>query len=52
VGSHARAGDDVDEGSCTQSYLFGPSTVMVNCISGMIDNIYFIEGMGREPGEE
>jgi hypothetical protein len=42
----------VDEGSSTQNYYFGPSTVTVSCIQGMIDNGYFAEGMGCEPGEE
>jgi hypothetical protein len=52
VVSHNRAGADVDEGSCTQSYFFGPSTMAVSWIRGMIDNDYFVEGMGREPEEK
>jgi hypothetical protein len=52
LGSHSGAGGDADEGSHTQSYYFGPSTVAVSCISGMIDNGYFTKGMGREPREE
>jgi hypothetical protein len=50
--SHGKAGDDMDEGSRTRSYFFGPSTVMVNHIRGMIDHGYFAEGMAREPEEE
>jgi hypothetical protein len=42
----------MDEGSYTWSYLFGPSTVMVKHIQGMIDNGYFAEGMGHEHGGE
>jgi hypothetical protein len=52
TGSHNGAGDDVDEGSHTQSYYFGPLTMTVSRIHGMIDNDYFAEGMGCEPGEE
>jgi hypothetical protein len=52
VGSHSRAGADTNEGSRTRSYYFGPSTVMVSHIREMIVNSYFVEGMGREPGEE
>jgi hypothetical protein len=40
----------VDEGSHTRSYYFGPSIVIVNCIHEMIDNVYFAECMGCEPG--
>jgi hypothetical protein len=49
---HSGAGDNVDEGSHTWSYYFGPSTVMVNRIRGMTDNDYFAKGMGREPRVE
>jgi hypothetical protein len=52
VGSYSEAGGDVDEGSRMQSYVFGPSTMTVSHIRGMIDNGYFAEGMAREPGEE
>jgi hypothetical protein len=52
VGSHSKAGADMDEGSYTWSYLFGPSTVTVKRIQGMIDNGYFAEGMGCEHGGE
>jgi hypothetical protein len=52
VGSHSGAGGDVDKGSHVRSYYFGPSTMTVGCIQGMIDNSYFTEGMGREPGDE
>jgi hypothetical protein len=51
TGSHDRASDDMDEGSHTRSYFFGPSTVTVSRIRGMIDNGYFVEGMAREPGQ-
>jgi hypothetical protein len=52
TGSHIGAGGDMDEGSHTWSYFFRPSTVTVSRIHRMIDNDYFMEGMGREPGEE
>jgi hypothetical protein len=52
AGSHDRVGDDMDEGSRTQSYFFGPSTVTVSRIRGMIDCGYFAEGMAHEPREE
>jgi hypothetical protein len=52
VSSHSGAGGDMDEGYHTLSYFFWPLTVMVSHIQGMIDNDYFIEGMGHEPGEE
>jgi hypothetical protein len=52
VGSHSRARADMDEGSYTRSYLFGPSTVMVKRIQGVIHNGYFAEGMGRDHGGE
>jgi hypothetical protein len=52
AGSQSRAGGDMDERSRTWSYFFGPLTVMVSRIRGMIDNGYFAEGIGREPGEE
>jgi hypothetical protein len=50
--SHSRARADVDMGSHTWSYFFGPSTVTVSCIRAMIDNDYFDEGMGHDPGKE
>jgi hypothetical protein len=46
VVSHSRARDDCDEGSCTQSYYFGPSMITVSGIRAMIDRGYFAEGMG------
>jgi hypothetical protein len=52
VGSHSEVGADVDEGSRTWSYFFGPSTVTASYIRAMIDNDYFDEGMGHESGEE
>jgi hypothetical protein len=52
VSSHSGAGGDMDEGYHTLSYFFWPSSMMVSHIQGMIDNDYFIEGMGHEPGEE
>jgi hypothetical protein len=41
TGYHSGAGGDMDEGFHTQSYFFGPSTVTVSHIHGMIDNSYF-----------
>jgi hypothetical protein len=35
-----------------RSCFFGPLTVTVSQIHGMIDSDYFSEGMGRDPGEE
>jgi hypothetical protein len=52
VGSHNEAGDVMDEGSCSWSFFFGPLTVTISRICEMIDSGYFVEGMGREPGEE
>jgi hypothetical protein len=52
TGSHSGAGDDVNEGSHTQSYYFGPSTMAVSRVRGMIDHDYFAEGMGRKLEEE
>jgi hypothetical protein len=49
VASHGEAGDVVDG---SRSFLFRPSIVIVSHIHGMIDNGYFAEGIGREPGEE
>jgi hypothetical protein len=40
------------EGSRTRSYFFGPLTMIVIRIHGMISNGYFSEGMGNLPGEE
>jgi hypothetical protein len=42
----------MDEGSHTQSYFFGTSTMTINRIRGMIDNGYFDKGIGHEPEEE
>jgi hypothetical protein len=52
VGSHRGAGAGEDESSRTRSYFFGPSTVTVSHIRGMIDTGYFAEGMSHEPREE
>jgi hypothetical protein len=52
AGSHSGAGGDMDESSRTRSNYFGPSTVIVKQIRGMIDHGYFTEGMGCEPEEE
>jgi hypothetical protein len=52
VGSCGCAGDEMDKGSHTRSYSFGPSMVMVSRIHWMIDHGYFAEGMAREPREE
>jgi hypothetical protein len=52
AGSHSGAGDEVDKGSCTQSYFFRLSTVAVSRIHGMINRGYFAEGMAHELGEE
>jgi hypothetical protein len=49
---HSGAGDDANEGSHTRSYYFGPSTITVSHIRGMIDHIYFSEGMVHETEEE
>jgi hypothetical protein len=49
AGSQGKAGDIVDS---SQSFLFGPSSAIVSQIRAMIDDGYFIEGMGNEPGEE
>jgi hypothetical protein len=47
--SLGEAGDTVDN---SQSFLFGPSSVIVSRIHEMIDSGYFAEGIGREPREE
>jgi hypothetical protein len=52
TGSRSGVGDDVDDGSHNRRYYFGPLTVTVSRIHGMIDNGYFFEGMGHEPGVE
>jgi hypothetical protein len=52
TGSHIIAGGSVDEGSRVWSYFFGPLTVMVSRIHGVIDHGYFADGMGCEPREE
>jgi hypothetical protein len=49
AGSRSEAGDMVDG---SWSFFFGPLTMTVSQINGMIDNNYFAEGMCREPGEE
>jgi hypothetical protein len=33
-------------------FFFGPSTITVSHIRGMINNVYFAEGMGCDPREE
>jgi hypothetical protein len=52
VGSHSEDGDVVDDGACSRSFFFGPSTVIVSQIRGMIDSGYFAKSLSREPGEE
>jgi hypothetical protein len=52
AGSHSGADDIVDKGSRSRSCFFGPSTVTVSRIRGMIESGYFAEGMHREPREE
>jgi hypothetical protein len=52
VGSHSRTGEDTDEGSCTRSYYYGPSTVTVSCVRKMVDRGYFADGMAHVLGEE
>jgi hypothetical protein len=52
VGFHSDGGDVRVESSHLQSFYFGPSTVTVSQIREMIDNVYFTNGMGHEPGEE
>jgi hypothetical protein len=49
VGSCSEASEAVDN---TGSFFFGPSTVTVSRIRGMIDSGYFAEGMGHELGED
>jgi hypothetical protein len=49
VGSRSKVDDVVDR---SRSFLFGPLTVTVSRIRGMIDSGYFVEGMDREPREE
>jgi hypothetical protein len=49
VGSRSKVGDVVDR---SRSFLFGPLTMTVSRIRGMIDSGYFVEGMDREPREE
>jgi hypothetical protein len=46
AGSHSEAIDVADEGSCSQSCFFGPSTITVSRFHRMIDSGYFPEGMG------
>jgi hypothetical protein len=52
AGSHSNGGDVRVESSRSQSFSFGPSTMTVSRIRGMIGNGYFADGMGREPGEK
>jgi hypothetical protein len=52
VASHSGVRGEMDEGSRTRSYYFGPLTVTVTCIRGMVDNGYFDMGTDREPEEE
>jgi hypothetical protein len=49
AGSRSEADDVVDS---LRSFLFGPSTVTGSRIRGLIDNGYFAEDLGHEPGEE
>jgi hypothetical protein len=44
AGSQGHAKGDSDEGSCTRSYYFGPSTITRSRIQEMIDQGYFTEG--------
>jgi hypothetical protein len=52
TGSYSDGGDARVESSHSQSFYFGPSTMIVSRIHGMIDNGYFADVMGHEPGEE
>jgi hypothetical protein len=52
VGLHSDGGDARAKNSCSQSLYFGPLTVTVRRIRGMIDNGYFADGINYEPGEE
>jgi hypothetical protein len=49
TGSQGATGDIVDS---SQSFLFGPSSVTISPVHGMIDSGYFAKCMGRQPGEE
>jgi hypothetical protein len=42
----------VDPRESSQSYVFGPSIIMVDCVWKMASLGYFAEGTAREPGEE
>jgi hypothetical protein len=50
--SQSDGGDARVESSQLQSFYFGPSTVTVSRIRGMVDCSYFADGMGHEPKEE
>jgi hypothetical protein len=52
AGSYSHGGDSRVKSSHLWSFYFGPSTVIVSRIYGMIDSGYFADGMGREAGEE
>jgi hypothetical protein len=52
TGSYSDGGDARVESSHSESFYFGPSTMIVSRIHGMINNGYFADGMGHEPGEE
>jgi hypothetical protein len=52
AGLPSDGGDVRVESSCSQSFYFGPSTVTVSRIHGMINSGYFADGMSREPGRE
>jgi hypothetical protein len=52
MSSHNGAGGGADDGSHVRNYFFGPSTVTVSRIHGMIDHGYFAKGMDRVPAEE
>jgi hypothetical protein len=45
-------GDARVENSRSESFYFGPSTITVSRIHGMVDSSYFDDEMGREPREE
>jgi hypothetical protein len=52
VGSQSNVEGDSNEGSCTHSYNFGPSTITVGRIQEMIKLGYFAEGGARALREE
>jgi hypothetical protein len=52
MGLHSDGGNARAKNSCSQRFYFGPLTVTVRWIRGMIDNGYFADGISHEPGEE